>query len=181
MADLNRRQALAIGIGAVASAALPASAAVAAPITEAAKPELVAWMVGTPGEWDWQMIKARTYDEAIRDFVCEAVGGDGCEEGSPEDCDCEWCWTIGGLEASRTPAWDGKEDVTAADWLRAGWGATCSRCRDEVEYDGGFPVGDKAIHSDCMTRDDWEAFEPRNDSEIRRKTLALTSHKGDTP
>jgi hypothetical protein len=181
MADINRRQALAMGIGAVAAAAMPTSLA-AAPITEAAKPELVAWMVGTPGEFDWQMIRARTYQEAIREFACEAVGGEGCEddEAGPDGCgDCEFCYAMG-AEAERQPAWDGKDHVTSADWLRAGMGTICARCRDEVYVeDNGLIVGDSGIHEGCMTLADWDIADPAKAAAIRAKQApAMVGEQG---
>jgi hypothetical protein len=172
MVDITRRQALAVGIGAAVAAALPASAIAAAPIAEATKLDLVAWAVGTPGEFDWQMVRARTYEDAIRAFACETVGGDGCEEEEvgPDGCgECEWCYAMG-AEAERQPAWDGKDKITHADWLRVGMGTICAHCKDEVYVeDSGVIVGEKGIHQHCMTLADWDIADPARAATIRAK------------
>jgi hypothetical protein len=165
MGELSRRELL---IGAVAVAAvanIPALQALAAP-AEA----LPAWVVGTPGEFDWQHVTGRTAEDAIRNFVCEQVGGDGCEEGGEPDCDCEWCYTIGGLEAERKPMWDGKRDVTPGDWLRSGTGHVCSRCGYETfREEGGHGVGDEAVCAECMELADWDIVDPEHAAELRAK------------
>lgn len=173
MTQLSRRELL-VGAAAVAAAAsIPALPGIASPVEV-----MPSWAVGTPGEFDWQRIVARTYEEAIHDFVCEEVGGDGCEEGGKDDCECEWCFTIGGLEAERVPVWDGKDRLVSADWLHAGMGVYCSRCGEETfRHEGGKPVGDDAICSECMTLADWDIVDPEHAAELREEAghrLSLT-------
>ena len=168
MTDLSRRDLIASAAAALAVSALPAAAEViAAPASEV----VPAWVVGTPGEFDWQHVTGRTAEEAIHNFMCETIGGTGCEEEdiAPETgCECEWCSTIGGLEAERKPAWDGIAKTTPADWLRAGLGTICCRCGYETfPEEGGHPVSDKAICEECMTTADWDVVDPSRAAEMR--------------
>ncbi len=159
MADISRREVLLGTVAAAAAAAVPAPPAVAAPASEI----IPAWIVGTPGEFDWQFSVGRTAEEAIRNYVCETVGGDGCEDGGEPDCDCEWCCTISGVEAERKPMWDGKREneITPGDWLRSGTGHICSRCSYETfPEEGGHGVGAEAVCSECMTLADWDIVDP---------------------
>ena len=171
MNHLSRREML-IGAAAVAVAAnIPA--AIAAPSVPAEV--LPAWVVGTAGEFDWQHVTGRTAEEAIHNFLCERIGGDGCEEGNEPDCDCEWCSTIGGLEVERKPMWDGKDDVTPGDWLRSGTGHICSRCSYETfREEGGHGVGDEAVCAECMELADWDIVDPEHAAELRA-TLVVSS------
>ncbi len=167
MSNLSRRELL-VGAAAVAAVAnIPPLPAIAA------RAEILpAWVVGTPGEFDWQHMVGRTAEEAIHNFVCEQVGGDGCEEGSPDDCDCEWCFTIGSLEAERKPMWDGKQSVTPGDWIRSGTGHICSRCSYETfPQEGGYGVGDEAVCEECMTLADWDIVDPERATELRADRL----------
>jgi hypothetical protein len=167
MNNLSRRDVL------IGAAAVAASAALPLPVMADVLPSplpvaMPAWIVGTPGEFDWQHVGGRTAEEAIHNFVCGTVGGDGCEEGNTPDCDCEWCCTIGALEAERKPMWDGKRDVTPGDWLRSGTGHICSRCSYETfPEEGGHGVGDEAVCAECMTLEDWDIVDPEHASEIR--------------
>lgn len=173
MTGITRREALTLAIGAAAVAAIPA-APIEASIMPAA-PSMPAWVVGTPGEFDWQFSLGRTAEEAIHNYVCEAVGGDGCEDGGEPDCDCEWCDKIRGVEAERKPMWDGKrdEDITPGDWIRSGTGHLCSRCSYETfPEEGGHGVGKEAVCSECMTLADWDIVDPAHAAELRANDLA---------
>lgn len=168
---LNRREFLAASAASAAVATIPASATVALP-----QPPMLAWIVGTPGEYDWQHVVGRTAEDAIKNFVCEQIGGDGCEEGGAPDCDCEWCYTINGLEAERKAAWDGKESVSAGDWIRSGVGHICSRCGYETSPDeGGRGLGDEAVCEECMTLVDWDIVDPERAAEIRASKARRTA------
>jgi hypothetical protein len=124
---LSRREVL-IGAAAVAMAAsIPSLPVAAAPI------EIIpSWAVGSPGEFDWQHVIAKTEREALRFFAEEH--GDYEQECTHADyqegCDC--CEAIGAYEAERVPIWDGKKDVSCGDWLRANMGSICSRCGYET-------------------------------------------------
>ena len=170
MTELSRRDLL-IGAAAVAAVAniptLPAMAASAEVIP--------AWVVGTPGEFDWQHIIARTEEEARRFFAAEVVGGEtACEEGGADDCDCEFCQSFNGVEAERKPMWDGKsyDGITPGDWLRSGTGHICSRCSYETfREEGGHGVGNEAVCEECMTLADWDIVDPGRAAEIREDAL----------
>jgi hypothetical protein len=168
MTNLSRREVL-VGVVAVAAVAnIPMLPAIVAPAEV-----IPAWVVGTPGEFDWQHMTGRTAEEAIRNFVCEEVGGDGCEEGNDPDCDCDWCYRIKEVEAERKPMWDGKSEVTPGDWLRSGTGHICSRCSYEAfREEGGHGVGNEAVCSDCMTLADWDIVDPDHAAELRAKAEA---------
>jgi hypothetical protein len=156
---------LALGAAAAVAAAIPAQAA--APVSQAATP---AWIVGTPGEYNWQAIFAKTEEEAIRLWVEEETGLEGCERGeASDDCDCEFCCSLySDLDAERVKEFDGKTDITPGDWLSAGKGHICSRCGYETSRDeGGKAIGKEAVCSDCMTLADWDIVDPERAAEIR--------------
>lgn len=167
MGALNRREIL-VGAAAVAAVtAIPVQAAAAtAPVAEI----LPAWAVGSEGEFNWQHIVARTEREAQRIFVCDNGYDDfeeECAHDSHEDgCDC--CDVLAAFDAQRIPRWDGLSRTTNADWLRANMGSLCSRCGYETfREEGGHPVGDEAVCSDCMTLADWDVVDPQRAAEIR--------------
>jgi hypothetical protein len=162
--------ALSLAIGAAVTTALPISVAESATIVP--EPPMPAWVVGTPGEFDWQFSVGRTADDAIRNYICERIGGDGCEEGGKPDCDCEWCDLVGSVEAERKPMWDGKReaDIKPGDWLRSGTGHICSRCSYETfPEEGGHGIGDEAVCSECMTVEDWDIVDPERAAELRER------------
>jgi hypothetical protein len=171
---MNRRELL-IGTAAVAIAAnIPA--AIATPSVPAEV--MPAWVVGTPGEFDWQHMTGRTAEDAIRNYVCETIGGDGCEDSGEPDCDCEWCDKIRSVEAERKQMWDGKRDVTPGDWLRSGTGHICSRCGYETfGEEGGHGVGDEAVCAECMTLSDWDIVDPERAAQLRAESSPSFSSK----
>lgn len=173
MAELSRRELL-VGAAAVAAAAnIPAIIP-----SPAAAPALPAWVVGTPGEFDWQFQVGRTAEEAIRNYVCEIVGGDGCEEANDPDCDCEWCYKIKSVEAERKPMWDGKreDEIAPGDWIRSGTGHTCSRCSYETfPEEGGHGIGREAVCSECMTLADWDIVDPEHAAELRAEQEVINA------
>lgn len=173
--ELSRRAVLQ-SVAAVCAAVVlpPALSATPAPVA-VSKPLGVAWSVGSPDEWDWQHIVARTEEEAKR-FWCEEVHGVTECEGSPDgatgdECDCEFCYNFRGLEAGRVPQWDGKVKISAADWIRTGMGCYCSRCHEEAYADAcdnpAFIVGEDVLHEECMTLADWDIKDPERAAEIR--------------
>jgi hypothetical protein len=156
---INRRDVL-IGVAAVAAAAkLPTAGAVAKPAEV-----IPAWAVGTPGEFNWQHIVARTAEKAERVFRAE-----NCDFECEEDTlcgECEGCTME--VVAERKPVWDGLENPTSADWLRAGSGTYCSRCSYETfPEENGHPVGDEAVCEECMTLADWDIVDPERAAELR--------------
>lgn len=131
MAEISRREAIALGAATLAvSAAPPALSAVPLP--------LPAWCVGTPGEMDWMTIFARTAEEAKLEWFFERYGappGEVCENKNcrADDCDCFGT----GPDVKREPTLDqyGKpEDVPTSALFSVGWTVECSRCDYEGNY-----------------------------------------------
>lgn len=169
MAGLTRRDALKLATAAAAATALPSIpfAAPAAPVA-ALEP---AWIVGTPGEYNWQFMRGLTEEAARLAYVQEETGLDKCEDGGsdPDDCDCEFCCHFRDVEGSRVKEWDNRPGTpNAGDWLRAGFGHICSRCSYETSREeGGRAVNDNAVCSDCMTLADWDIVDPEHAAELR--------------
>lgn len=139
-----------------ASAKLPALAAIEpAPLVFPPAPRILSWIVGTDGDYNWRHIRAETLEKAIsiwRDeegcgSICEAI-----EEGDTEPCDtCSFCINSG-ANGWRVAEFDAIEDPTPGDWLRAGYGYTCSRCGDETDpQNDGHAIGDEAVCDYCLT------------------------------
>jgi hypothetical protein len=167
---MNRREVMVLGAAAVVTAGLPTLPAIASTPAKAAP----VWLVGTPGEYDWQVVRADTELEAKIGWLSDWIGSDECENGTPisEACDCEVCSQIGGIDAERKPQLDGKQEITPGDWLRVGSGHICSRCSYETYADsGGHAVGPEAVCEDCMTTDDWEIVDPERAAELRAEAM----------
>ena len=167
------RRALLLGTSAVAVAAALPAVPVAPAVAKAAKPPLPTWIVGTPGEWDHEVIRAATREAAI------AFRAEGCEfEEDPDEeeglggpnCACEDCTARAGYEATRVPQWDGRpiQSIGGGDWLDIGNETICSRCDYETaKENGGHNVGGKAVCEDCMTLADWDIVDPERAAELR--------------
>lgn len=187
--EISRRAMLALTGSVAVTAVMPSTlvkASVEATVPSATK---LSWLVGTPGEFDYQHIVAKTAEEARLRWVNDRVGGNGCDvedeikaaggleayladggEPPAEYCDCEWCNAFHGCEADRISAWDGRPEGTPThgDWLRAGLGSICDRCGYECsESEGtGFPIGDKAVCEECMTIPEWQIVNPGHAAEL---------------
>lgn len=167
------RRSLLLGTSAVAvAAALPAVQAAPA-VAKVAKPPMPTWIVGTPGEWDHEVIRAATREAALllRCDECEFADEPDEEEGlGGPNCECEFCIARHGYEATRVPSMDGKpvEQIGSGDWLDAKFCANCERCSYETDFDcGGHNVGGKAVCEDCMTLADWDIVDPERAAELR--------------
>ncbi len=160
---MNRRELLLGSTALIISANIPA-------IEILAKPEVIpAWGVGTPGEFNWQHIIARTSEIAELIFRKENVEFE-CEEDAP----CGECYGCT-LEviAERKPVWDGIVNPTPADWLRAGFGTYCSRCGYEAYPENdSHPVVDEAVCEECMTIADWDVIDPKHAADLREEEKA---------
>lgn len=172
MPDLNRREVLAGAVAAAAVAALPvAGAAIVEAVPAPVAPPEPAWIVGTPGEFDWQAMGGATEREARLAWLAEAIGERECEEGGADprpECNCEFCSNFGSIEARRMPEWDGREVIDNADWFRAGLGTWCARCSDETFPNAeGHLVGEDVVCEDCMTIADWDIVDPEHAAELR--------------
>lgn len=175
MAEINRREIL-IGTAAVAVAASLPEIAAAVPASVVPAEVMPSWVVGSEGEFNWQHIVARTEREAIR-LYCDDLGDLDEECGHDSNTEgCECCETMSCYQADRVPKFDGKQNITAADWLRAGLGHICSRCSYETfREEGGHAVGDEAVCADCMTLADWDIVDPERAAEIRAELAAEDS------
>ena len=185
MTALTRRSLLLGATALAGTAALPPVAwpptfaeimAEKAATAENAAARLPAWMVGTPDEYDWQVIRAATEEEAIAEWLddvgIECECGEVLDSGEvigPEDCyRCSHS-----VEAERSTYFDDIDNPKAGDWLRAGMGAHCSRCDEEVHVEaGGHAIGDEAVCEDCMTLEDWRIADPARAAEMEAEDLA---------
>lgn len=180
---LTRRNAIALaGVAAAAAAALglPAAAAPAIGVDGGATDDLSSFAVGTPGEWDWRVIRARTEDDALLRWIEEYSGETKCSgdandpDFEPDYCECEFCRLTRAIEAERHPEWDGKPVETGdATWFMSGLGANCSRCSYEtfLEEDGRV-VDEKVVCHDCMTIADWEKVDPERARDMRDEDIS---------
>lgn len=166
MTDITRREAIALtgAAAVVATAPLPA---VSATLTSGT-PALPAWAVGTPGDWNWQHIRAESEGAAIRAWVSDEYGISPCERGETCGDGCDYCEIADSIQAERLPRWDGLDrPPNNGDWLDAGMGAYCNRCGYETDPDcGGRNVNGDAVCEDCMTIEDWEQIDPEHAEEL---------------
>ena len=135
-------------------------------------PTLSAWAVGTIDNFDWRHVNASTVEEAKRIWLCDEGIRQVCDQPGRAGCDCEHCYTTANLLVERKPEWDGKEEATRADWIRAEMGACCSRCGEEtygIGDDPGHAVGDEAVCHECMTLADWDVVDPDKAAELREE------------
>lgn len=143
--EISRRSLL-VSAAAVAGTMFLPPAAFVAPLTVgvdmAAKSDLMAFAVGTPGEYDWISVFARTPEEAWREWA-EYQGLD--DESAAFDPDY----------VTRVEKWDGLRGVNAADWIRAGLGHHCDRCSGETSLDHGCRViCEGVVCEECLTLED---------------------------
>lgn len=163
MADVSRRQALAIVSGALASPLLPAAAP--APPLAAPVPLYPVWEVGIEGYPNWRMIAAKTAERALQIFredigLCEDCDGLRCAQLDP-DGECEHA----GLDARAlseriVPPQAAEGDIAAGleEMHAAGWKHECSRCYfDDPET--WHIVADKAVCDDCLTPQERDAID----------------------
>ncbi|WCS27282.1 hypothetical protein LOK46_10820 [Methylobacterium sp. NMS14P] len=171
MTSVSRRAFLASAGAVAAVAGLPAGASVpVAPIAKAVKPPLPTWIVGTPGEWDHEIIRAATREAAVLLRCDECEGEDDEDFAGPDGCECEPCLARGNYEATRVTQWDGRPEASigSGDWLDIGSEAICSRCDYETAKEMcGHNVAGKAVCEDCMTLADWDIVDPEHAAELR--------------
>lgn len=140
---ISRRTFLATASAAAIAPVLPVIAppAVTIGVDLASGPDYLAFAVGTPGEFDWQPIFARSAEEAFKIYRQEHGYDD---EGDPRPFCADY--------VERIPAWDGKPAIKPADWLNAGMGHCCDRCGYETfADDGACAIGDEAVCEQCLT------------------------------
>lgn len=187
---LTRRFILAAAATSAAAATLKAVPAAPAPVAaEPVKAKLLAWTVGTPGDYNWEVVRAATEQEAIKEWICSNVEEVECGYPDDEDapapdphraCVCDNCY-MPEVWARRVPAFDQKETITPADWIREGIGHVCCRCGDESSPDwGAVAIGDEAVCEGCITAEEFETLargEQSNDAEIPVPSLALPERR----
>ncbi|TIL30006.1 hypothetical protein [Mesorhizobium sp.] len=108
--------------------------------------------VGTPGEYDWISVAAKSAEEAWSRW-CDHRGYAGCERiFNPEF-------------VTRVAQWDGKhpDTICPADWLRAGLGHCCERCGYETHCESGARiVAGEVVCEECITFADRVAIDPED-------------------
>lgn len=165
---MTRRFLLAAGAVTAAAAMLPAAPALAVEVASpaAAPPLLPAWVVGTPDRFDWQIARATTADEALRQIAFD-MAGHPCACSGDQNVECDFCGALQRLDIIRVAHMDDIENPTPADWLRTNCGHCCSRCNYETfPEEGGHPVGDEAVCEECMTLEDWQIVDPKRYAEM---------------
>ncbi|WP_406871599.1 hypothetical protein WHT83_14865 [Aminobacter sp. P9b] len=149
---LSRRALLcgaAISAVAIAAPVIPAAVAIADPVPAA--PALKAFVVGTPGEYDWQQFFARTAEEAFEEW-CQEKERAGYEA---PDFDPDY--------VLRVEDWDGRDpaSISPADWIDVGMGYCCERCGYETHPDCGcLVVAGEVVCEECQTPADRAAAAP---------------------
>lgn len=160
---LTRRFILAAAAATAAASAIPPAFANPPAAAKRLKP---AWVAGTDGEFNFQVVRAPTREEAIARYIAEEMGFTACECAPDEDGDCDFCFHT--PDVYRVEMFDSIEKPTPGDWLRADMGHSCSRCGYETfAQDGGYAVGDEAVCEGCMTLEDWDKVDPERAAELR--------------
>lgn len=172
MTALTRRTMLAGTAAAAATAvvpAIPAPALAPAVPPPAPAPLLPVWQVGTPGEFDWQLIRAKSKRDALLEYMedrgrlCES-----CPRETGTDQVCECCPDI---EALRSPALDADEHLDVESEWKASWGAICDRCGTE-EYEGEWaPVDGARVCRHCMTLAELQVHYPDDAADLLDELL----------
>lgn len=170
--SLSRRAFVCSAAATAGAMTLPAMTAVA-PLGARGEP-LRYWIAGTPGESNWECFLTKTASEAENAWRNENLHECNCPEireetGDPEEF-CESC----SVEVGSQPfdPQDPEKGVVGADWLRNGCGFCCARCGDETDHNDGYPVGDDAVCSYCMTLADWDIVNPERAAELRAEFAA---------
>lgn len=154
---MNRRSFLISSSAAALATALPLPA-LPAPVHVgvdlATGPDLLAFTVGTPGEFDWQVVFAGSAKEALikgMPHVFERFNRETQRWEMPPDNVID----VDGYDEhfQRVPQWDGRDPdaITPADWLRIGFGYSCDRCGDPATTDSGLAIGEVIICEWCTT------------------------------
>lgn len=147
--NISRRQLL-LGASSVAAGAILAPLASQLPAT-AQTPSTVAYAVGTPGEYDWQAIRAFSPEDAFREW---AISKWGADEDAPA-FDPEY--------VTRVDQWDELSTVNPGDWLDAGLGHICERCGYETHPEtGGRSVAGEVVCEECLTIPDRVIVDPQD-------------------
>ena len=171
----SRREALKMVCMAVASATLPSIPNLST--AEKLKSKALAWVVGTPGESDGQIIRALTSDEALKIAVQEYSGANQCfcAEAKADwgEDQCDYCRAINNYDVWRAEPMDNIANPIPADWIEAGFSHLCQRCDYECDENNAFVVNREVVCEDCMRIEDWEVINPKRALEIKDPNYAL--------
>lgn len=134
------RRAFLIGTSAlVVAPALPAIS-LSAPVVTGARAVAPMWAVGTPGEFDWQAVRAATPEKAFKIWMRE------------QDWDADDEMEFDPAFVTRVERWDELKKVNPADWIEAGMGHCCERCSCETHREhGARVVAGEVVCEDCFT------------------------------
>lgn len=120
----------------------------------AAGPDLLAFVVGTPGEYDWQVVFAKSARDALLEahhWMFERMNPETkrweIDPNEPVDVDAY------ADHFQRVPQWDGRDPagISPADWFCIGWGYSCDRCDGPASADSGLIIGSDVVCEDCVT------------------------------
>jgi hypothetical protein len=177
----SRREFMTLAGAAVAAPLLPAAPAVGAPVavTEIAAP-LMAYVVGTPGEYDAQAIWATSpraaYEEWAHDhkgILCADGACEICENYDSPDgplkhaCSCDHNEYV-----TRVKVWDELDhEPTPGEWIDVGIGHICQRCDWETSADDAYNISGEAVCYECMTLADWKIASPERYQEELEELL----------
>lgn len=141
--------------GVAAAAVAPSVSLVPAAAMPTAAEPLLAFVVGTPGEYDGACVFARTAREAFEQWSSDQ--GTLEDDGSCERCDSDKCMCDHTYYAKRMKRWDTLDrEPEPVDWMKAGMGYMCERCDNEQGFGDGYEVDGKAVCVDCMMLADWK-------------------------
>jgi hypothetical protein len=159
--NMSRRQFLGAAVATSCSALLPEIALPAPAVQhEMVAPATTIWVGGHNGEFDWQPFNAQTWRDAVKQML-EYHGF-----GNDEEIAATMTMTDEELRAElkhfqmdteRVAKMDGlqPDEVKAHHWIRAGLGASCSRCDNECYADNGArAIGTEAVCEECLSLSD---------------------------
>lgn len=165
--QVTRRSFINGAVSVAAAASVPAAPAVAS----SPQIPMLAYFVGTPGEFDGQFVRAATPRDAFmqwNEYQGTFDDEDGCERCEEKDCTCDPSYYT-----QRIKAWDDIDgEPTNADMMRAGIGCICDRCSYEVFGGDGHILGDDVVVCvDCMDLADWAVADPEYHAELLDEIL----------
>lgn len=147
-----------------AVAVLPAlpQIAMASPVAaaETLTPATTIWVGGHHGEFDWHPFNASSWRDAVKQML--EYHGHGNEEEiaatmTMTDEELRTELKHFGMDTERAHRMDGlqPDDIKSYHWIRAGLGASCSRCDSECYADNGArAIGTEAVCEECVTLTD---------------------------
>lgn len=160
----TRRQFICAGIA--TATLLSAGVSVVAPTNDV--PKLLAFIVGTPGESNWECVHAASESEALLQYVSDNCGLNSCaDSGGADECECEFCEAMRNYDVDRVKQFDGVEAPARADWIRAGLGSLCERCDYETDNSSCEIIDGCVVCHECMKYEDWLIADPERAEEMR--------------